>query len=88
MSYQLFDNGASILINNQQDVLLMKHHVTAITVIGYNLVRIAAATPLRSILLDYRDVANPSCPSALALAINISAMVTSCVCGSGNGGGG
>jgi hypothetical protein len=88
MPYQLFDNGASILINGTSDVLLMKHHVTAVTVIGNNLVRIAGATPLQGIILDYRNVAQPVCNSALSLAINISGMVTSCICGSGNGGGG
>jgi len=88
MIYQIYDAGASILIEGDRGIHLLKHHVTGISIIGNNLVRIGSVNPLRHILLDYRSIMNPEFSSAMMMANYLNALVTSCVCGGQGGGGG
>jgi hypothetical protein len=68
MSYEIYDNGASIkFVSGDEVFLLMKNAIKKISVIRRNYVKIEKKNCLESILFNYKDVFVPVTVSATAL---------------------
>jgi len=91
MSYELTNNGASIkIVNESLAKLVMKHHISEVSLIRQNIIKITRANLLETIYLPYAEVELPVTLSAVALRDQVNTWITDCVCcdcAAGGGGG-
>ena len=89
MSYQIYDNGASIrIVSDSGEKLIMKHQVVQLSVLSGSVIKIDQGDPLTTLYLNYADVTVPVAVSATALRDLLNTYVTNCVCASCSSGGG
>jgi hypothetical protein len=81
MSYQIFDNGASLWIGNEGRIkLVMKKAIIDVRVLRHSLLKLSTRNPLQSVYLPFTEVSFPQHQDIIALRDSINSMISSCVC--------
>lgn len=86
MSYQIYDNGASIrIVNNTGEKLVMKHQVVQLSIVSDSIIKIDQGDPLTAIYINFSEVTDPLAATPGALRDLLNTYITNCVCSSCSG---